>query len=158
MNERKQSKAPNRQDRIDKIKRVAAFGDTVAGPVSGATTVTAGCNDDLAEDTKVDEAVQEGSNRYQGSRAIVAREDGQFGRPLFQGSEGHDTPEASTEDLLFLIIKDVARTKGGPQPTREEFDARVQANWQGLQGQSRREAGGIAWLEYQVRVQYGQGS
>ena len=80
------------------------------------------------------------------SRAIVAREDGQFGRPLFQGSEGHDTPEASAEDLLFLIIKDMARTKGGPLPTWEEFDARVQANWQELQEQTRREAEGIAWL------------
>lgn len=73
------------------------------------------------------------------SRAIVAREDGQFGRPLFQGSKDYDTPEASTEDFLFLVIKDIARTKGGPQPTREEFDARVQANWEGLQEQSRRE-------------------
>ena len=91
------------------------------------------------------------------SRAIVAREDGQFGRPLFQGSEGHQTPEASAEDLLFLIIKDIARTKGAPLPTREEFDARVQANWEGLQEVSGREAGGIAWLECQVRVQYGQG-
>ena len=91
------------------------------------------------------------------SRAIVAREDGQFGRPLFQGSEGHHTPEASAEDLLFLIIKDIARTRGGPVPTREEFDARVKANWEGLQEESRKEAGGIAWLECQVRVQYGQG-
>ena len=91
------------------------------------------------------------------SRAIVAREDGQFGRPLFQGSEGHDSPEKSAEDLLFLIIKDIARTKGAPQPTKQEFDARVKANWEGLQEESRRETGGIAWLEYQVRVQYWQG-
>ena len=91
------------------------------------------------------------------SRAIVAREDGQFGRPLFQGSEGHSSPEASAEDLLFLIIKDIARTKGDPQPTRQEFDERVKANWEGLQEESRRERGGIAWLEYQVRIQYRQG-
>ena len=91
------------------------------------------------------------------SRAIVARDDGQFGRPLFQGSEGHDSPEKSAEDLLFLIIKDIARTKGWPQPTKEEFDSRVKANWEGVQEDSRRETGAIAWLEYQVRIQYRRG-
>ena len=91
------------------------------------------------------------------SRAIVAREDGQFGRPLFQGSEGHSSPEASAEDLLFLIIKDIARTQGAPQPTKQEFDERVKANWEGLKEESNKERGEIAWLEYQVRIQYRQG-
>ena len=69
LNERKQSKAPTRQDLIDKIKRIAALGDTLAGPISGATTITAGGDDDLAEDTDVDEAVQEVSTRNQGAEA-----------------------------------------------------------------------------------------
>ena len=67
-NERKKSEAPTRQDRIDKIKRLAAWGGTLAGPTSGATATTAGGDDDdLAEDTDVDEAVQEAQTREQGA-------------------------------------------------------------------------------------------
>ncbi|KAL9130431.1 MAG: hypothetical protein Q9175_007023 [Cornicularia normoerica] len=74
------------------------------------------------------------------SRAIVTREDGQFGRTLFTGSKGHDTPEASAEALLFMIIQHIARGQGEPVPSRQEFDAKVKANWQEKQEQTKREA------------------
>ena len=66
-------------------------------------------------------------------RAIVAREDGQVGRELFVGTAGHDTPEASAEALLFMIVQHFARVQGDPSPGREEFDKKVQAKWQATQ-------------------------
>lgn len=73
------------------------------------------------------------------SRAIVARDDGQLGRTLFTGTKGHGTPEASAEDLLFMIIKHVAQLQNVAAPSREEFDDRVKINWQEKQEQNRRE-------------------
>ena len=65
LNERKESEAPTRQDRIDKIKRVAASGDTLAAATT--TTTAGGDDDDTAEDTDVEEAVQEAQTQDQGA-------------------------------------------------------------------------------------------
>lgn len=67
------------------------------------------------------------------SRAILTREDGQFRRELFTGSLGHDTPEASAEALLFVIVQYFAHAQGEPVPSRQEFDDKVKAEWQAMQ-------------------------
>ena len=128
LNERRESDAPTRQDRIDKIKRVAASGGTIA---AAATTTTAGDDDDnddddIAEDTDVDEAVQEAQTQDQGaeddteddvsvSSSLLDPFDSRNDEPMGPGEEAllEDALSDTVEHFISLTGQEPALTYPG---------------------------------------------
>ena len=139
LNERKKSEAPTRQDRIDKIKRIAALDDTPA-----ATTTTAGGDDDdddLAEDTDSDEAIQEAQTRDQGadedteddvsvSSSLLDPYDSRNDEPMGPGEE------ALLEDALRDTVEHF-RSLTGQEPALTHPGDNYFSQWGMLQEQLR---------------------
>ena len=100
LNEWKESDAPTRQERIDKIKRVAASGGTLA---AAATTTTAGGDDDddITKDTDVDEAIQEARTQDQGAEDDTEDEVSVSSSLLDPFDSRNDEPMGPGEEALL---------------------------------------------------------
>ena len=122
LNERKESEAPTRRDRIDKIKRVAALGDTPAA----ATPTAGGDDDDIAEDTDMDEAVQEAQTQDQAveddtdddvsvSSSLLDPLDSRNDEPMGPGEEAllEDALGDTVEHFISLTGQEPALTHPG---------------------------------------------
>ena len=122
LNEGKESEAPTRRERIDKIKRVAALDDTPPA----ATPTAGGDDDDLAEDTDVDEAVQEAQTQDQAaeddteddvsaSSSLLDPFDSRNDEPMGPGEEAllEDALSDTVEHFLSLTGQKPALTHPG---------------------------------------------
>ena len=101
LNERKESEAPTRQDRIDKIKRVAASGGTLADAAAATATTAGGDDDDTAEDTDIDEAVQEAQTQDQAAEDTDVDEAVEEAQTQDQGAEDDTEDDISASSSLL---------------------------------------------------------